>query len=113
MAVYNFEIPHFVINEVRSPDDDTLFASTSLKVMNIFGGLHHDWGTIGTSLGDNSDGSILATGLMWEGVDVPDPTPEAPDGGSICWTFALMNAGNADGGFLPALNKLTDAFAGA
>lgn len=113
MAVYNLEIPLFVINQVRSRYNDTLFASTALKVRAAGDGLHHDWGSAGTALGDRPAGSVLTTGLMWAGVDVPDPTPQAPDGGAVCWTFTLMNAGHADNGFLPALNKLTDAFAGA
>jgi hypothetical protein len=113
MATYNFEIPHFVINEVRSPNDDTLVSSTALTVQNQFGGLHQHWDPKGVLYGDQGDGAILATGLLFEGVDIPDPTPDHPDGGSLCWSFTLTNSGHADSGFLAALNKLTDAFTGA
>jgi hypothetical protein len=113
MAIYNLEIPYFVIRQTRAPSNDTLFATTGLVVSNAEGALHHDWGAKSLALGGRGKGSILATGLLWEGVDVPDPTPDRPDGGSIHWTFNLMNGGNADSGFIPALNKFSDAFAGA
>jgi len=113
MAIYDLEIPYFLINGTRAPHNDTLSASTSLVVNNVKGALHHNWGAKGVTLGDRGSGSILVTGLRWEGVDVPDPTPDAPDGGSITWTFTLMNAGHADSGFIPVLNKFSDAFAGA
>jgi len=113
MAIYNLEIPHFYIKVTRAFNNDTLFATTALVVTNAEGALHHDWGSKGVALGDRGAGSILATGLGWEGVDVPDPTPDRPDGGAIHWTFVLMNAGHADSGFIPALNKFADAFAGA
>jgi hypothetical protein len=117
MAIYNLEVPYFIVRNPRSGglfhDEDTLFASTGLVVNNAQGGLHHDWGAQTMALGDRGKGSIVATGLRWAGVDVPDPTSENPDGGSIHWTFLLINAGQTDIGFIPALNNLSEAFAGA
>jgi len=113
MAIYNLEITDILINGTRAPDNDTLFATTGLVVNNAEGALHHDWGAKSVALGNRGSGSNLATGLRWEGVDVPDPTPDRPDGGSINWTFTLMNAGRADSGIIPVLNKFSDAFAGA
>lgn len=113
MATYKFTIPSFHIRQVRSAHTDTLFASTSLKVMNASGGLHRDWGANGVSLGDRKAGGGVDLNMFWENVDVPDPTPENPDGGSIAWTFLLANKGHNNSDFLTALNKLADAYAGA
>jgi hypothetical protein len=113
MAIYDFEAPHFMINETRAADDDTLAGSMALTVKNELGALHHRWDAIGQSYGDRGDGSLLASGSMFDGVDVPGPTRDAPDGGSVCWTFTLGNKGHADDGFVQALNKLTDGFTGA
>jgi hypothetical protein len=84
-----------------------------MVVSNTQGALHHSWGGKSAALGDRGKGSIVATGLRWEGVDVPDPTADRPDGGSVSWTFTLLNAGHADSGFIPILDKFSDAFAGA
>jgi hypothetical protein len=56
MAVYDFEIPGFHIEKIRSSQTDTLFASTALKVLNASGGLHHDYGAQAASLGDRKAG---------------------------------------------------------
>ena len=114
MAIYKLAIPSFHIGQVRSAHTDTLFASTSLKVMNANGSLHRDWGANGVSLGDRkAGGGGVDLNLSWENVDVPDPTPENPDGGAIYWTFLLANKGHGNSDFLAALNKLADAYAGA
>jgi hypothetical protein len=113
MATYNFSVPSFHIAEVRSAHSDTLFASTALIVMNANGSLHHDFGAQGAALGDRKAGGGVDLNLRWENIDVPDPTPENPDGGAVYWTFLLVNAGHGDSGFVAVLNKAADAFAGA
>jgi hypothetical protein len=113
MATYSFVVPSFHIAEIRSIHTDTLVASTALRVMNANGSLHRDHGTKGVTLGDRKAGGDVVPGLEWNGVDVPDPTPDNPDGGAVYWTFILTNAGHDDGAVLPALNKAADAWAGA
>ena len=81
MGIYNFSIPSFHINEIRSAHDDTLFAATSLKVLNANGSLHHDFGAKSAALGDRKAGGGVDLNMSWENIFVPDPTPENPDGG--------------------------------
>ena len=113
MATYTLHIPSFHIRQIRSAHTDTLFASTALKVMNANGSLHHDFGAQGAALGDHKAGGDVVLSLPWSNVDVPDPTPEAPDGGAAYWTFLLMNAGHVDSGYVTVLNKAADSLAGA
>ena len=51
--------------------------------------------------------------LAFRNVDVPDPTPTAPDGGSVQWNVLIMNLGSNDSGFIIAMDKAIDVFAGA
>jgi len=111
--MYNFSIPSFHIIEIRSAHDDTLFASTSLKVLNANGSLHRDFGAKSAALGDRKAGGGVDLNMSWENIFVPDPTPENPDGGAIAWSFLLVNSGHHDSGFDAALNKAADALAGA
>ncbi len=113
MAKYSFTIPSFHITKIRSAHTDTLFASTSLRVLNANGSLHHDFGAQGAPLGDRKAGGGVDLTLDFPLVDVPDPTPENPDGGAVYWTFLLVNAGHVDATYVPVLNKAADAFAGA
>jgi hypothetical protein len=113
MAKYSFTIPSFHITKIRSAHTDTLFASTSLRVSNANGGLHRDFGPQGAALGDRKAGGGVDLTFGYPLVDVPDPTPENPDGGSVIWTFLLVNAGHVDATYVPVLNKAADAFAGA
>jgi PASTA domain len=96
MAIYTFGVPYCIIHEIRSLRTDTLIASTSLQVMNAQGALHQDYGTTPTAdLGDFSSGSMVNTNLFWSNIDVPDPTPDLPDGGAAYWSFVLTNSGDA------------------
>lgn len=113
MAIYTFGVPSFYINQIRSAHSDTLSASAALKVMNANGGLHQDWGSRAVTLGDHHAGDNVFLEMIWQDVDVPDPTPENPDGGAVYWTFLLVNKGDATSGWLDVLNKAADAFAGA
>jgi hypothetical protein len=115
MPFYSFSIPSFGIIEVRSAHSDTLFASTSLKVLNANGSLHRDLGAKGASAGERKAGGGVDLNMSWENIYVPGPTPENRDGGSIAWSFILVNKGNggSDSGFVTVLNKGADAFAGA
>jgi hypothetical protein len=116
MAIYNFTIPNFHITQIRSAHKDTLYASAGLRVMNANGGLHSDLTPQGASLGDHGAGEEVGLNLSFKNVDVPDPTPDNPDGGAIYWTFLLVNQGHADitaSGFVAVINKAADAFAGA
>ena len=91
MANYTFGVPYCIIHAIRSLRTDTLIASTALQVMNAQGALHRDWGTTPTmDLGDFSAGSIANTKLFWSNVDVPDATPDLPDGGAAYWSFILQ-----------------------
>jgi hypothetical protein len=110
---YSFAVSSFGIDQIRSADTDTLFVSTSLRVLNANGSLHLDLGSKGGPLGDHRAGDTVIPGLVFENVDVPPPTPENPDGGSVYWVFLLVNNGHADSGFVALLNKTADAFAGA
>jgi hypothetical protein len=110
MAVYNLEIPYFVVNNPRSGgllgDEDTLFATTGLVVNDAQGGIYQQYGGKTMELRDRGQGSIVSTGLRYAGVDVPD-------GGKIHWTFTLMNTGHGDIAFIGALTNLSDQFSRA
>lgn len=103
---YVFSIPKFHIGQIRSADRDTLFASTALVVSNANGGLHHDWGAQHLDLGKHGAGGDADITLRWL-ADVPDPTPDNPDGGAISWTFLLANAGHTASrdGFVAVLRR--------
>jgi hypothetical protein len=104
MAVYNLSVPSCHINEVRSPIKDTLVASMGLRVMNAQGGLHMDYPPQSKQLGDHRHHNTVAIDLSYSDVDVPDPTPESPDGGAIYWTFVLTNT--ASSGAVTDLEKI-------
>lgn len=42
-------------------------------------------------LGTHVAGDLVEIFLLFQNVDVPDPTPEFPDGGAISWSFLLVN----------------------
>jgi hypothetical protein len=114
MAQYNLGIPSFRIHQIRSLHRDTLAAAMSLRVFNAQGALHHDWPTQTVNLGDYGPATTVQTNLLYQGVDVPDPTSNLPDGGSISWSFILVNAGHADYSVLVgALNNAANAVVGA
>ena len=113
MATYTFSIPKFHITQIRSAHTDTLFAATALRVNNASGGLHRDWGAQSAALGDHKAGEDVTSPLTWANVDVPDPTPDNPDGGAVYWTYLLVNNGHTDSGWVEVLNKAADAAAGA
>jgi hypothetical protein len=114
MAQYNLGIPSFRIHQIRSLLKDTLAGSMSLQVLNAQGALHHDWPTQSVNLGDYGPTTTVQTNLLYQNVDVPDPTPDAPDGGSIAWSFVLVNAGHVDYSVLVgALNNAANAVVGA
>jgi len=114
MAQYNLGVPSFRIHQIRSLLKDTLAASMSLRVFNAQGALHHDWPTQSVNLGDYGSTTTVQTSLLYQNVDVPDPTSDLPDGGSISWSFVLVNAGHADYSVLVgALNNAANAVAGA
>jgi hypothetical protein len=91
MAMYHLAVPYCYIREIRSPLNDTLVASMGLRVMNAQGGLHMDYPTQSKSLGDHRHHTTVGIDLSYD-VDVPDPTPESPDGGAIYWTLMLTNS---------------------
>ena len=95
MAAYNLTVPSCYIHEVRSPIKDTLVASMGLRVMNAQGGLHMDHPPQSKPLGDHRHHNTVAIDLSYSDVDVPDPTPESPDGGAIYWTFVLTNTASS------------------
>jgi hypothetical protein len=119
MATYGFKVASFHIGETRSGKlsvidaSDTLFASTSLKVTNALGLLHHDFGAQGAALNDHKSGSGVDLNIPWTNVDVPDPTPENPDGGTVTWTFLLVNHGDNTAGFVDTVNSAANGIAGA
>jgi len=113
MSFYNFSVPSFRIFEIRSSGSDMLWAATSLKVMNANGSLHRDLGAKNVFAGERKAGGGVDLNMSWENIHVPDPTQENPDGGSIAWTFILVNKQHQDSAGLTLLNKGADAFAGA
>ncbi len=114
MAQYVLGIPTCFATEIRSVRTDTLFASMGLRVLNEHGSLHRDWPTQTASLGDHLPHSVIDVNMSYQNVDVPDPTPEFPDGGSIAWSFVLVNSGTGDVAALGnALNKLSSGIVGA
>ncbi len=92
MAMYHLAVPYCYIGEIRSPRNDTLVASMGLRVMNAQGALHMDYPTQSKNLGDHRHHTTVAIDLSYSDVDVPDPTPELPDGGAIYWTLVLTNS---------------------
>jgi hypothetical protein len=95
MAAYNLTVPSCYIHEVRSPIKDTLVASMGLRVLNAQGGLHMDHPPQSKPLGDHRHHNTVAIDLSYSDVDVPDPTPESPDGGAIYWTLVLTNTASS------------------
>ena len=95
MAAYTLTVPYCYIHEVRSPISDTLVASMGLRVMNAQGGLHKDYPPKSNELGDHRHHNTVAIDLSYFDVDVPDPTPESPDGGAIYWTLVLTNTASS------------------
>jgi PASTA domain len=92
MAKYNLSVPYCYIREIRSPRNDTLVAAVGLRVMNAQGGLHMDYSPQSKNLGDHRHHTTAAIDISYSDVDVPDPTPELPDGGAIYWTLVLTNS---------------------
>lgn len=95
MGAYQLAVPFCYIHEIRSPLNDTLVASMGLRVMNAQGGLHMDYPPQSKQLGDHKHHTTVAVDLAYFDVDVPDPTPEAPDGGAIYWTLVLTNSASS------------------
>jgi hypothetical protein len=93
VSTYNLWVTNSVINQIRSNDQDTLVASMSLQVMNQFGALHKSWTNVTRQLGSYLSGATVDMQLLFQDVDVPDASPEYPDGGAVYWNFLLMNAG--------------------
>jgi hypothetical protein len=60
------------------------------------------------SWGDHGTGKPISLNLGFKQVDVPDPTAEAPEGGTIYWSFVLVNKGNPDSRLEPALNAVAN-----
>jgi hypothetical protein len=106
MAQYNLLVPQFHIGQIRSTFQDILVASTKLRVMSAEGSLHMDWPAQSVQLGAHTLGEV-SMHLLYQNVDVPDPTPEAPDGGAIYWDFLLVNAGSTN--INTAVNAITTA----
>jgi hypothetical protein len=76
MAHYDFGIPSFRIHDTRSLLKDTLVGSMSLRVSNAQGGLHHVLPDQTVNLGDHEKVTTVQTNLLYQDVDVPDPTPK-------------------------------------
>jgi hypothetical protein len=72
--------------------------------MNAQGALHKDYPTQSKNLGDHRHHTTTAIDLSYLDVDVPDPTPELPDGGAIYWTLVLTNS--ADPGAVTDAEKI-------
>jgi hypothetical protein len=96
MGLYQFAVPYCYIREIRSPLNDTLVASMGLRVMNAQGGLHMDYPPQTKRLGDQKHHRTVAIDLSYSDVDVPDPTPELPDGGAVSWTLLLTNSASSN-----------------
>ncbi len=111
MTYYNLAVPRFHIESTRSRRRDTLVASVGLVVNNANGGLHKAYPGKSIGLGDHEDKTTVSLNLPFTLVDVPDPTPQNPDGGSISWTFLLANTSHTDSGFLTLLNNAVSDFA--
>lgn len=112
MALYNFAIPKFHIESTRSRRSDTLYAGTSLTVMNANGSLHEKYPPLNLSLGDKEDKIDVFINIPFTHVYVEDPTPQNPDGGSITWAFLLTNTGTVPSEWTAIFNKALDAVAG-
>ena len=112
MAQYSLRTPYCFINNTRALRNDTLVAAAALRVMNAQGALHQDYPTTTISLGNyHNHVTVSLDGLDYWDVDVPDPTPDLPDGGAAYWTFLLTNSGNTDSAFDDILKKAVDDFA--
>jgi hypothetical protein len=112
MAQYNCGISTVRIHDTRSLLNDTLVGSMSLTVYNAAGSLHHAWPNQTVQLGDHKKETTVQTNVLYENVDVPDPTSSAPDGGSISWAFLLVNKGHPDSVFLDTLKFGVDTLSG-
>jgi hypothetical protein len=63
-----------------------------------------DYPTQSKKLGDHKHHTTVGVDLSYFDVDVPDPTPTSPDGGSIYWTLVLTNS--ADSGAVADAEKI-------
>ena len=114
MAQYNLWVPTSFIRQIRSNDQDTLVASMGLRVTNAEGALHLAWEAETVNLGTHAADTNLGIYLLYSDVDVPDPTDESADGGAICWSFILANAGHPDYSELVSdITTAADGVAGA
>jgi hypothetical protein len=94
MATYNLWVTTTAIHQIRSNDQDTLIASMGLGVTGLGGGPHNMLTPAESmQLGTHVAGDLVEIFLLFQNVDVPDPTPEFPDGGAISWSFLLVNGG--------------------
>jgi len=114
MAQYNLWVPTSFIRQIRSNDQDTLVASMGLRVTNAEGALHEAYEAKSVHLGTHVADTNLDIYLFYSGVDVPDPTDESADGGAVCWSFILANAGRPDYSTLvDTITTAADGLAGA
>ena len=82
MATYNLWVTTTAIHQIRSNDQDTLIASVGLGVTGLGGGPHNMLTPAESmQLGTHVAGDLVEIFLLFQNVDVPDPTPEFPDGG--------------------------------
>jgi hypothetical protein len=108
MATYYLGVSNIIIEEIRSASSDTLELSTAVKVLNADGGLHRAAETAYRQLGDRPKGERIPLNLGFKQIDVPNPTDDAPEGGTIYWSFVLVNKGNPDSRLEPALNTVAN-----
>ncbi len=113
MALYRVTVPHVHIESIRSAHKDTLFATMSIRTMNPNGSLHQNYRSQTLSLGDHGAKEELYLRFTFPNIDVPDVSPQTPDGGAIYIVFLLVNAGHKNSGYIDILNKTADAFTGA
>jgi hypothetical protein len=113
MASYDLTIPRCFIGQFRGVGGDQLYAATSLRVMNVEGALHNQWDPIQKDVGWVDTQGRTGLGLTYSDVDVPDATPDAPDGGAIYWSFILVNKNAPDPIFRTVMDDAVNAVVGA
>ena len=104
---YNFAVPSFVINNVRSTNNDTDYASLGVVALAPDGTTVGMYGPITRSLGDLDEGPV-ALQMVLTDIDVPD-------GGSMGIVFTVMNKGwwSGEGTIEDALNTVCAGIIGA
>ncbi|HEY3959668.1 MAG TPA: PASTA domain-containing protein [Solirubrobacteraceae bacterium] len=85
-VTFDFSVALMTINNPRSPETDTDFATLAITTLAPDGTEITKYGPTSKSLGDLGKGEEVNPGMSLKGIDVPD-------GGSVAFAFVVLNKG--------------------